>query len=110
MKVIVENSSSIKGLEYNNSELTVEFTGGSKYLYKGVNFDLVESLITSESKGKFFAMHIRDKFITEKLEIAPAPIDERMYNAIPEEFLEWTQEEEEAFLDVLNKPKKNIED
>ncbi len=115
MKVIVDNSSSIKGFEFDNTVLIVEFTGGSKYMYKGVSMDLVESFMTSESKGKFFAMHIKDKFVTEKVTM-PAPDlawpfptgpkpsiepDNNPDNVSLTEFLEWTEEEEEAFLDVL---------
>ena len=136
MKVIVDNSSSIKGFEYSDSQLIVEFTGGSKYLYKDVNMDLVESFTTSDSKGKFFAVYIKDKFVTEKLENTntnantntstdtnantnantntdvawPFPTgakpDNRISDSALVEFLEWTTEEEDAFLDVLNKPKK----
>ena len=146
MKVIVDNSSSIKGFEYSDSQLIIEFTGGSKYLYKGVSMDLVESFMTSDSKGKFFAVYIKDKFVTEKLENTntnaitntstdtnantntstdtnantnantntdvawPFPTgakpDNRMSDSALVEFLEWTTEEEDAFLDVLNRPKK----
>ena len=105
MKVIVENSSSIKSFEYDNSDLVVEFNGGSKYIYKDVDAGVVEAFSTSESKGKFFAANIKDKFLTEKLDLAPVVPDERLGNANLDEILEWTEEEEQAFLEVLNKKK-----
>ena len=68
-KVIVENSSSIKSLEYNfeKARLVVEFKAGAKYMYAAVPEDVAKELFLAESKGKHFAAHIKDKFVTEKI-------------------------------------------
>jgi hypothetical protein len=60
----VEGSSSIASYEYNDKKekLTVEFVGGAKYQYSGVDIDTFYKLNEAESVGKFFAANIRDKF------------------------------------------------
>lgn len=67
MKVIVENSSSIKSFEYTDSNLIIEFNGGSKYIYWDVIPEIVENFTNAESKGIFFATNIKNKFVTEKI-------------------------------------------
>jgi lysyl-tRNA synthetase class 2 len=68
-KIIVENSSSINSIEYDipKARLVVEFKAGSKYMYAAVPADVADDLFNAESKGKHFAAHIKDKFVTEKI-------------------------------------------
>jgi hypothetical protein len=67
---IVEGSSSIASYKYNDvkEKLTIEFIGGAKYKYFGVDMQTFLALEGAESVGKFFAANIKDKFATEKME------------------------------------------
>ena len=60
-------SSTIKEIAHENDELYVKFTSGSTYRYKGVPKELFENLKGAESKGKFFATNIKNKFEYERL-------------------------------------------
>jgi hypothetical protein len=66
----VEGSSSIASYEYDDetSTLTIEFKSGTKYDYYDVNSSLIDNFHTAESKGKFFAANIRDKFHVDVVE------------------------------------------
>ncbi len=55
------------GYEEETSILEVEFKRGGVYQYSGVSIGVHSSLINAESKGKFFAEHIRDSYSFEKL-------------------------------------------
>jgi hypothetical protein len=70
MKVIVENSESIKSFIWEDGLLIVEFKNltNSRYSYRAVPIEIVEEFAKAESKGKYFAMHIKNKYVTEKLE------------------------------------------
>ena len=66
----VEGSSSIASYEYDDetSTLTIEFKSGTKYDYYDINSSLIDNFHTAESKGKFFAANIRDKFYVDVVE------------------------------------------
>ena len=68
--VNVENSSSIKSYEYDDDTmvLTIIFNAGSKYNYYSVDPSVMADFNSAESKGKFFASNIKDKFHAEKVE------------------------------------------
>ena len=48
-------------------DLTIEFKGGSQYLYKKVPVMTFDGLEGAESKGKFFYANIKGKFETVKI-------------------------------------------
>jgi len=66
----VEGSSSIASYEYDDETLvlTVEFKSKTKYNYYDVNSSLIVNFDGAESKGKFFAANIKDKFHVEIVE------------------------------------------
>lgn len=66
----VEGSSSIASYRYNDvkEKLTIEFIGGAKYKYFGVDLQTFFGLEDAPSVGKFFAANIKDKFEFEKVE------------------------------------------
>ena len=68
----VLNSSALRTVDYrkiseNQTLLDVEFTTGGKYRYFGVPANVFESMINSDSKGKFFQDNIRDRYKFERL-------------------------------------------
>lgn len=64
----VEGSSSIASYVYNDVKetLKIEFIGGARYKYFGVDLQTFQELEETESVGKFFASRIKDKFEFEK--------------------------------------------
>lgn len=130
MKVNINGSSSIASIEFLDrpvSDMIIEFVGGSKYLFREISEEIRNNLLESESKGKYFAANIRNKFQSEvytagvvcdmtdvtmwswpfptsRPEEPPliSPDDAVDYNKI----LEWTSEEEEAFLDMIDGSEK----
>jgi hypothetical protein len=65
-KVNSTNLDSI-GYEKKKKELQVEFKDGARYKFKDVKPDLFKEFQKAESKGSFFAMNIRNKFVTKKI-------------------------------------------
>jgi hypothetical protein len=68
-------SSNIVSLGYDSgtAQLAVEFKSGHVYHYNGVPLDLALSLGIAESKGRFYAAHVRGKFTSELMTgICPA--------------------------------------
>jgi hypothetical protein len=49
-----------------SSTLIIDFLSGT-YVFEGVSLDLHDKLMQAESKGSFFAKHIKNKFETTKL-------------------------------------------
>lgn len=62
--MISVKSSNISKIGYNDKlgALLVEFSSGSVYEYNGVNKQLYEELMQSDSKGKYFSQCIRNRF------------------------------------------------
>jgi hypothetical protein len=62
--MIQVNSSNIDSVDYDevNKVLTVKFTTGATYLYRGPSPDLYRAFMASHSKGKFFHQMIRPIF------------------------------------------------
>ena len=50
--------------------LEVEFHSGLIYRYDGVPLDLYRQLLSAESKGRFFNLHIRNHFQAFRLPLA----------------------------------------
>ena len=65
--MIEVNSSNIKSIDYDGTDLIVEYKSGSKYKYSNVPNDLFESFKTAESKGRFMNSEIKGKFNYERL-------------------------------------------
>lgn len=61
MEFISVSSSNIRGVNYDRDRqvLTVEFTSGSKYAYKGVGPETYDDFITAPSPGTFFADNVK---------------------------------------------------
>lgn len=57
-------SSNVRGVHYDRDTnvLTVEFTSGSRYAYKGVPADVYDDFITAGSPGSYFADNVKDAF------------------------------------------------
>lgn len=68
METIQSESSNIKEFKYEDKtkELTVVFRHGGTYKYKHVERKMFLAMKIAPSHGKFFANHIKDKYITEK--------------------------------------------
>lgn len=62
-------SSNINGIAYKEAsqELFVEFKGGSRYRYDGVDQDTYDDFMSSPSKGSFFAENIKDAYPTTRV-------------------------------------------
>lgn len=57
-------SSDLSQVGYNEGahELTIIFNSGGVYTYSNVPKSIYDSLLSAESKGKFFHANIKDKF------------------------------------------------
>lgn len=60
-------SSNIKSIAYDEASLYVEFKSDTVYEYTDVPQSVYDSLIESESKGKFLTTHIKNKFKYKKV-------------------------------------------
>lgn len=63
------NSSQISYIGYDEEtkELFITFKNGSTYKYEDVPEDIYKILLSSPTKGKYFADNIKDKYKTTKL-------------------------------------------
>ena len=61
------SSLSSVGYDEDNQILEVEFTNLSVYSYSGVPLAEYESLMSADSKGKYFNANIRDRYSYVKL-------------------------------------------
>lgn len=66
-KVISSNIEAYGGWTPAKQELTIEFKGGSQYLFQKVPVQTFDALEKAESKGKFFHANIKDKFESVKI-------------------------------------------
>lgn len=57
-------SSNIQGMHYDDATqvLTVEFVGGARYRYTGVEQDEYDGLMSAASKGSYFADNIKNSY------------------------------------------------
>lgn len=106
------NSSSIIGFKWDDlgngdGNLILQFPSGY-YRYLSVPIEVFNGLYHAESKGKHFAQHIKHKFQFEKIETSSGASTNkpRPWVKYPEDnyddYLEWTAEEEAAFLKILD--------
>lgn len=56
------DSSAIRRIDYEAGELSVWFTSGEHYVYFGVPEKVYEAFLAADSKGGFFAEHIRPRY------------------------------------------------
>jgi len=49
------------------ASLELEFRGGAIYRYIGVPARVYQELLSAESKGRYFNLHIRNRFTYEKI-------------------------------------------
>ena len=61
-------SSNISHIGFENGTLKVRFSSGSEYHYADVPAHLHNEFMSAESKGKYFAQHIKGKFEHKKQE------------------------------------------
>jgi hypothetical protein len=66
--VPVVGSSLVSSYARIGNDLALKFNNGGNYVYRGVDVKTMESFVAAESKGKFFASSIRNKFIAEQAE------------------------------------------
>lgn len=61
------DSSALRSVGYLASErlLDVEFANGSIYRYAQVPKDAFENMMKAPSVGKYFMLHIRDRYVSE---------------------------------------------
>lgn len=55
-------SSNISEIGYHEGRLQIQFANGSRYAYDNVPREIHADFMASESKGKYFATHIRPKY------------------------------------------------
>jgi lysyl-tRNA synthetase class 2 len=60
-------SSAIRRFDYDGAAetLDVTFVSGRRYRYFGVSAEVVQGLQTAPSQGRFFNLHVRDRFACE---------------------------------------------
>ena len=65
------NSSNLSrvGHDANENILIVEFKNGIMYQYNGVTEDVYSNLMNAPSVGKFFNMHIKNRYTYNKIKI-----------------------------------------
>ncbi len=63
-------STAIEELHWRNGELTVTFTTGRIYVYRGVPRDLFDAFAAAPSKGTFFNREIRDRYPYRELTLS----------------------------------------
>ena len=69
MSMVPVVSSNIAAVGYDEQarSLTIQFRGGSVFIYDDVPTELHDQLMAAESPGKFFAANIRDAFDTRSV-------------------------------------------
>lgn len=62
-------SSNLLGVAYDEDkqQLFVEFKGGAKYRYDGVDQDEYDNFMSASSKGQYFAQNIKDSYPYERV-------------------------------------------
>jgi hypothetical protein len=50
-----------------SAHLLIQFLNGATYKYEGVSLMTYHELLTADSKGRYFAAHIKDKYPCERV-------------------------------------------
>lgn len=63
-------SPALAGMSYDSTTqtLVLEFLTGALYRYRDVPDNVVEALANDLSPARFFARHIRDRYLTERID------------------------------------------
>lgn len=133
----MKESSFISKIDWFEGMLYVTLKTGVIYEYPDVPEETYKDFVAAESWGKFFAAHIKHNFegtavaedVAAQWPMPPAihgsdvekawpfpvgskPVegsrDPVLESAKLDEYLEWTEEEEQAFLDILNDPNNEL--
>lgn len=90
-------------LECDTVTMLIKFKDSSVYRYAGVPKSVVWGLETAVSPGRYFSDNIKNKYVSEKVMFPKMdPVPPVADTADYDEFLEWTPQEEEEFLKILN--------
>lgn len=66
MKTIEVKSSTITRIGYEENKLAIEYTSGATYVYDNVPAEVFAKLVMADSKGKFVAAEIKNKYTFTK--------------------------------------------
>jgi lysyl-tRNA synthetase class 2 len=63
-------STAISQIDYDaeRAKLLVRFVSGEHYVYVGVPADVSRSFVEADSKGRFFQLHVRDRYPFNRLD------------------------------------------
>lgn len=64
------DSTAISEIDYDagRAKLLVRFMSGERYVYVGVPGEVHRSFLEADSKGRFFQLHVRDRYPFNKLD------------------------------------------
>jgi len=64
------NSTAISEIDYDaeRAKLLVRFASGERYVYVGVPDEIHRSFVEADSKGRFFQLHVRDRYPFNRLD------------------------------------------
>jgi hypothetical protein len=63
------NSSAVNAIDYKRSDniLLIKFNSGNIYAYYKVSFNVYKNFMNADSKGIFFNLYIKDKYVYKKI-------------------------------------------
>lgn len=115
----MKESALIKDVKWFEGALYVYFKTGKIYEYSEVPESVYLNFIVTESPGSFFGLNIKNKYetldVTEEFNLSEEskkipriqPDPDASINDSFDEYLEWTSEEEEEFLRIINDSENN---
>jgi hypothetical protein len=64
------DSTAISEIDYDTdrAKLLVRFASGERYVYVGVPAEDCRSFVEADSKGRFFQLHVRDRYPFNRLD------------------------------------------
>jgi lysyl-tRNA synthetase class 2 len=64
------HSTAISEIDYDadRAKLLVRFVSGERYVYVGVPDEVHRSFVDADSKGRFFQLHVRDRYPFNRLD------------------------------------------
>ncbi len=77
MQRIPISSSTVKSAGYVDGILEIEFRKGPVYRYFDVPTEVAEAFMASDSKGRYFLTHIRDRYEYNEVDPDTARLDDR---------------------------------
>ncbi len=67
MQMVSVSSSNIASIGYEDNTLYIQFNSGGLYSYCNVPLSVYNSLMSADSKGKYFHAHIKDYYSYKRL-------------------------------------------